>query len=74
MVLGDGNAGKVRPEQIVQLILGDNSTIGQWNGEENEQYPPLDIEIIKTGSFIEDRGKMFSPWDTVISSRSSVVP
>jgi len=49
MVLGDNHAGKVRPEQIVRLILDD--------------FKLSEIEIRKTGSFVESQGSLFSPFD-----------
>jgi len=57
MLLGDGQAGKVRPEEIVRLILDGT----------NENTEPENIlssiEIRKTGSFIEKQGQFLSPME-----------
>ena len=59
MMLGDGNAGKVRPEEVVRLILSESiDDIKQDN-------LPLPIEIRKTGSFIEHQGQLISPMEII---------
>jgi hypothetical protein len=59
MVLGEGKDGKVRPEEVIKLILnGSVEDTGQMTG-----FPALQIH--KTGSFIEHQGRLCSPMEMV---------
>jgi len=61
MLLGDSNEGKLRPEAVVRLIRD-----GLAKGNEDEQNNLLSqMEIQKTGSFIEHQGQLFSPMESV---------
>lgn len=57
MALGDGRNGKVRPEEVVRLIM-DGST-----GDTSQGDILTEVEIHKTGSFIEHQGQLFSPME-----------
>jgi len=59
MVLGEGKDGKVRPEEVIKLILnGLVEDAGQMT-----EFPMLQIH--KTGSFIEHQGRLCSPMEMV---------
>ncbi len=56
MLLGDGQTGKARPEEVARLILGIV--------EDADQESMLSaIQIRKTGCFIERQGRLFSPME-----------
>ncbi len=59
MVLGDGNAGKVRPEEVIRLILSEST-----EDTEQDSVPSL-TEIRKIGSFIEHHGQLLSPMEII---------
>lgn len=59
MILGDGNAGKVRPEEVIRLILSEST-----EDTEQDSVPSL-IEIRKIGSFIEHHGQLLSPMEII---------
>jgi radical SAM-linked protein len=57
MVLGDSGAGKVRPEEVIRIILD-----GSVEDADLERILSS-IKIQKTGSFIEYSGQLFSPME-----------
>jgi hypothetical protein len=57
MVLGDGKNGKVRPEEVIRLILD-----GIVDNTEKEAILSV-TEIHKIGSFIEHQGRLLSPME-----------
>jgi len=57
MTLGDGSSGKVRPEEIINLLFGDVAEID----EDDTKFSTLDI--MKTDFFIEYQGQFFSPME-----------
>ena len=57
MVLGDSGAGKVRPEEVIRIILD-----GSFEDADLERILSS-IKIQKTGSFIEYSGQLFSPME-----------
>jgi len=59
MILGDGNVGKVRPEEVVRLILSESIDDIKQNNL------PLPIEIRKISSFIERQGQLLSPMEII---------
>jgi len=67
MVLGDGKAGKVRPEEVIHLIL--DGLISSWADRliSPLAHKPISpsIEIRKTGSFVECLGQLFSPMEII---------
>jgi len=75
MVLSDGKAGKVRPEELVRLIFGgsvarDQSPVARELETSDlrlatSDFPASSIEIRKTGSFIECQGQLFSPMEII---------
>lgn len=62
MLLGDGKNGKVRPEEVIRLILDDLAV------DIDQKTMLSTIEIHKTGSFIEDQEQIFAPMESVPSS------
>ncbi len=57
MVLGDSGSGKVRPEEVIRIILDGSA-------EDVDLEKILSsIKIQKTGSFIECNGQLFSPME-----------
>jgi radical SAM family uncharacterized protein/radical SAM-linked protein len=76
MVLSDGRAGKVRPEEVIRFIFPmlDNPPRTRVCSMEEPriqhpvssiQYLTSSIEIRKTGSFIEHQGQLFSPMEII---------
>jgi radical SAM family uncharacterized protein/radical SAM-linked protein len=58
MLLSEGEEGKVRPEEIIHLIFNETT---------DYRYESIlsQIDIQKTGSFIEDQGRLFSPMEII---------
>jgi radical SAM-linked protein len=57
MVLGDSGSGKIRPEEVIRIIL--DGSIGDVDLEKILSS----TNIQKTGSFIEYNGELFSPME-----------
>jgi len=57
MTLGDGISGKVRPEEIINLLFGNGAEID----EDDTKFSTLDI--VKTDFFIKHQGQFFSPME-----------
>ncbi len=57
MVLGDSGSGKIRPEEVIRIILD-----GSAEDVDLEKVLSL-TKIQKTGSFIEYNGQLFSPME-----------
>jgi radical SAM family uncharacterized protein/radical SAM-linked protein len=57
MTLGDGGSGKVRPEEIINLLFSDNTEI------DGDDIKFSTLDILKTEFFIEHQGRFYSPME-----------